>query len=92
MDRIERPLNPMADVFVRYLLGSEENKDILIDFINAVFAQKGHDLVVEIELLNPFNLRSIGATKESILDVKARDNRGRWINVEIQIAGDENFA
>ena len=31
-----RPLNPMADVFVRYLLGSEENKDILIDFINAV--------------------------------------------------------
>ena len=36
----QRLLNPMADVFVRYLLGSEDHKDILIDFLNAVFAQK----------------------------------------------------
>lgn len=88
----QRPLNPMADVFVRYLLGSEDHKDILIDFLNAVFAQKGHELVVEIEILNPFNLRSAHESKESILDVKAKDSRGRWINIEIQIDRDGSYA
>ena len=87
-----RALNPMADIFVRYLLGSEDNKDILIDFINAVFAQKGHELIVEIKLLNPFNLRTVRETKESILDVKARDSNGRWINIEIQIDNDGSYA
>ncbi|THB62676.1 MAG: Rpn family recombination-promoting nuclease/putative transposase [Spirochaetaceae bacterium] len=91
MDKV-RPLNPMADIFVRYLLGSEENTDILIDFINAVFSQKGHDLVVEIQLLNPFNLRTIRESKESILDVKAKDSKNRWINIEIQIAPDASYA
>ncbi len=87
-----RPLNPMADIFVRYLLGSEGNKDILIDFINAVFTQKGQEPIVEIELLNPFNLRTVRETKESILDVKARDSNGRWINIEIQIDNDGSYA
>ena len=82
----------MADIFVRYLLGSEEHKDILIDFINAVFSQKGHDLVVEIKILNPFNLKNLRTGKESILDVKARDKSGRWINVEIQIDPDGSYA
>lgn len=88
----QRLLNPMADVFVRYLLGSEDHKDILIDFLNAVFAQKGYELVVEIEILNPFNLRSARENKESILDVKAKDSRGRWINIEIQIDRDGSYA
>ena len=82
----------MADIFVRYLLGSEEHKDILIDFINAVFSQKGHDLIVEIQILNPFNLRTIQENKESILDIKAKDSKNRWINIEIQIAPDNSYA
>lgn len=92
MSAKQRLLNPMADVFVRYLLGSEGHKDILIDFLNAVFAQKGYELVVEIQILNPFNLRSARENKESILDVKAKDSRGRWINIEIQIDRDGSYA
>jgi predicted transposase/invertase (TIGR01784 family) len=92
MELFDRRLNPMADIFVRYLLGSENNKDILIDFINAVFIQKGHELVIEIDLLNPFNLKTIRTSKESILDVKAKDSSGRWINVEIQIDNDGSYA
>ncbi len=88
----ERPLNPMADIFVRYLLGSEENKDILIDFINAVFVQKGHEIVVDLEIRNPFNLAAIRGDKESILDVKAKDKTGRWINVEVQVDDNGSFA
>ncbi|GAB6089536.1 Rpn family recombination-promoting nuclease/putative transposase [Spirochaeta dissipatitropha] len=92
MSTKDRPLNPMADIFVRYLLGSEENKDILIDFINAVFVQKGHEIVVELEIRNPFNLAVVRGDKESILDVKAKDTTGRWINVEVQVDDNGSFA
>ena len=92
MRRNHRPLNPLADIFVRYLLGSEDHKNILISFLNAVFSHKGHDLVVEIEILNPFNLKTLQETKESILDVKAKDSTGRWINIEIQVDNDGSYA
>jgi predicted transposase/invertase (TIGR01784 family) len=92
MRRNHRPLNPLADIFVRYLLGSEDHKTILISFLNAVFSNKGHDLVVEIEILNPFNLKTLQETKESILDVKAKDSTGRWINIEIQVDNDGSYA
>ena len=82
----------MADVFVRYLLGSEKNKDLLIDFINAVFRRKGRRAVTDLEIRNPFNLREAFEAKESILDVKAREAEGRWINVEVQVAHEESFA
>lgn len=32
------PLKPTSDLFVRYLLGSQHNADLLLDFINAVLA------------------------------------------------------
>ncbi|AHC16502.1 hypothetical protein L21SP2_3162 [Salinispira pacifica] len=82
----------MADVFVRYLLGSESNKDILIDFLNAVFSHKGHELVVDLEIRNPFNLTTIQESKESILDIKAKDRNGRWINVEVQVSHEPSYA
>jgi len=80
-----RPLNPLSDIFIRYLLGSEQNKDLLIDFTNAVLTEKGYPELVELEILNPFNLSSSAMSKESIVDIKAKDRSGRYINVEIQI-------
>ena len=89
---MERILNPLSDIFIRYLLGSEKNKDILIDFINAVFEEKGFPLVKSLEIRNPFNKSEALMLKESILDIKARDKTGRVINIEVQIAEEESFA
>jgi predicted transposase/invertase (TIGR01784 family) len=82
----------MSDLFVRYLLGSEKNKDLLLHFVNAVFSRKGHALVVDLDIRNPFNLPDAATNKESILDIKARDTDGRLINVEVQIGSEPGFA
>ncbi|MDC7218869.1 MAG: Rpn family recombination-promoting nuclease/putative transposase [Spirochaetales bacterium] len=87
-----RALNPLSDIFIRYLLGSESNKDLLKDFINAVFEEKGFPHVEELEIQNPFNIKSSPLDKESILDVKAKDSSGRIINVEVQVSKEESFA
>ena len=49
-------LNPLVDFAFKKLFGVEENKDILIDLINAVVSKA--DYVVDVEIKNPYNAQS----------------------------------
>lgn len=82
-------INPRVDFAFKKLFGSEENKDLLISLINAIVSEE--DRVAEIELKNPYNLADYQAGKISILDIKAKSEKGRWYNVEMQISEDYNF-
>jgi predicted transposase/invertase (TIGR01784 family) len=85
-------IDPVSDIFVLYLLGSPENNDILLDFINNVLIDVGFEPVVSVEVTNPFNLRTFVGDKLSILDVKARDEQGRILDIEVQSVTDKVFA
>ena len=82
-------INPRVDFAFKKLFGSEENKDLLISLINAIVSDE--EQVVEVELKNPYNLADYQAGKISILDIKAKAENGRWLNVEMQIREDNNF-
>jgi predicted transposase/invertase (TIGR01784 family) len=85
-------INPLSDIFVRYLLGDERNKDLLISFINAVNQDSELPLIVEATITNPFNLKEFILDKQTILDVKARSESGQWYNIEVQVDGDEVYS
>jgi len=76
-------LNPRVDFAFKKLFGSEENKDILISFINAVVSKE--DQVIDVILLNPYNNKEHQSDRLSILDIKATDEKGRQYNIEMQI-------
>ncbi len=78
------PVRATSDLFVRYLLGSEENKPVLIDFINAILKDSGLTGIQNAILKNPFNLKSAQKDKESVLDIKAISDDKRIFDVEIQ--------
>ena len=82
-------INPRVDFAFKKLFGSEENKDLLISLINSMVRER--DQVVDLELKNPYSLAAYREGKLSILDIRARDVRGRWFNVEMQISEDRNF-
>jgi len=82
-------INPRVDFAFKKLFGSEENKDLLISLINAIIPEEEH--VTELELKNPYNLADYQKGKMSILDIKAKEKTGRWINVEMQIGDDLYF-
>ena len=84
-------VKPTADIFIKYLLGSKGNKDLLLSFINSVLEDAEFDKIVSVEIKNPFNLKAFVDDKESILDVKAIDENKRQYNVEIQTSGTEHF-
>jgi predicted transposase/invertase (TIGR01784 family) len=67
-----------VDLAFKKIFGIEENKDLLISFINSVVSEA--DQVVDVELLNPYNLRNFIGDKQSILDIKAKDTSGNYFN------------
>lgn len=77
-------IDPLSDIFILYLFGSAENNQVLLDFINAVLIDVGFQEIVEVEVLNPFNIRTFINDKLSILDVKAKDGNGRIYDIEVQ--------
>ena len=48
---------PYSDIFVRYLLGNEKNKDLLLSFINAVNEDSNFPLITDLTIKNPYNLK-----------------------------------
>ena len=74
-------LNPRVDFAFKKLFGSEENKSILISFINAVVSED--DQVKDVRLIQSDNL--------SILDIKATDQQGRQYNIEMQVTDQMHY-
>ncbi|MBF0376127.1 MAG: PD-(D/E)XK nuclease family transposase [Desulfamplus sp.] len=84
-------VKPTSDIFIKYLLGTEEHKDLLLSFINAVMENSDFPLIKSVEIKNPFNLKKMVNDKESILDIKATDENGKIFNIEMQTTSDETF-
>jgi len=83
-------LNPRIDFVFKKLFGSEENKDILIDFINSIVSDT--DQVLDLEIKNPYNEKQFASDKQTILDIKARDRSGTWFNIEMQMVDQDYYA
>jgi predicted transposase/invertase (TIGR01784 family) len=75
-------IRPTVDYAFKRLLGSPEHTDITVHFINAVL--DGIPWITDVELLNPILGKEFATDKLAILDVRARDDQGRWLNIEMQ--------
>ena len=82
-------LTPKIDIAFKRIFGVEENKDLLMSFINSVVSEE--DRVADLTILNPYNPQNFANDKLSILDVKARGENGKLFNIEIQIANEGDY-
>ncbi|MEZ4777050.1 MAG: Rpn family recombination-promoting nuclease/putative transposase [Bacteroidia bacterium] len=74
------------DIAFRKIFGNENKTIIIISFLNAVMKLKGKDAIEDVEILNPYQLPIIKNLKASIIDVKARDKKGKTYIIEMQVA------
>ncbi|PTY40936.1 Rpn family recombination-promoting nuclease/putative transposase [Brachyspira hampsonii] len=86
-----KSFNVLNDYFVRYLLGSIGNEDILENIVNCVLRDSGFQEVHDLEIINPHNLPENINLKESVLDVKAITKDNKKIIIEIQLSGNIDF-
>ena len=86
---MKHQIDPKIDCVFKALLGAEDNRNLLVHFLNAVI---GSDLITPlttVDILNPYNDKEYLEDKLSIVDVKARDNDGNIYQIEVQLV---NFA
>ncbi len=78
-------IDPKIDCVFKALLGSLENRNLLVSFLNAMLADELSAPIVRVEILNPYNDKEFLDDKLSIVDVKASDARERIFQIEIQM-------
>ena len=79
------------DIAFRKIFGNENKKVSLISFLNAVINFPNNNKVVEVDILNPYQLAKLSEGKSTIVDVKAKDKNGNTFIIEMQIAESEHF-
>lgn len=73
-------VDPKVDIAFKKIFGDEQRKHVLISLLNAVMDKD----IVEVQILNPYQVPKIPELKFTILDIKARDSHGREFIVEMQ--------
>ncbi len=80
------------DLVFKYVFGSKEHVSALCAFLNAILSPLMKHRIVQVNLENPFNLQEALDEKLSILDIRATDETGRILNLEMQVAEDGRYA
>jgi predicted transposase/invertase (TIGR01784 family) len=81
-------VDPKVDYAFKKVFGSEGNTSVLLNLLQAVLKPPADQPLVALEIRNPFNDKDALDDKLSILDIKARDQKGRQYNVEMQMLAD----
>ena len=83
---MKHAIDPTVDCVFKALLGAEENRNLLIHFLNAVLHTELTQPITDVDILNPYNEKEFIDDKLSIVDVKVRDRAHQLYQIEIQLS------
>jgi predicted transposase/invertase (TIGR01784 family) len=88
-------INPKIDFAFKKIFGSEDSKDILISFLNALIYE-AEPVIQDLEILNPYIAPKIRGIKDTYLDIKAKiidveTKEQRTVIIEMQVLNVEGF-
>jgi predicted transposase/invertase (TIGR01784 family) len=78
-------LSPLVDFLFKRIFGHDQNRDVLLAFLNGIFENAGDPPMESVEILNPFIDKDDLTDKMSVLDIRARSDRQVSVNIEVQI-------
>jgi hypothetical protein len=68
---MKKLIRPTVDCVFKAILGSNENKHLLINFLNAVLGLMKGQAIKDVVILNPYNEKEFQDDKLSIIDNKS---------------------
>jgi len=83
-------LNPQNDLAFKRIFGSEKNKDILIHFLNDIFARTINP-IEDVTFLKTAQDPEVAAQRVSIVDILCQDAEGNKFIVEMQVGKEPGF-
>ena len=82
-------LNPKADLIFKMVFG--EHPDLVMSLLNALLPLPADGQIESVEYLTPEMVPENPAKKDSIVDVRCKDQQGRQFIVEMQLYWNEEF-
>lgn len=83
-------INPKTDFAFKKIFGSEQSKDILISFLNAMLYD-GKETIADLTIINPYQAPRLRGLKDTYLDVKAELADRKQVIIEMQVLNAEGF-
>lgn len=83
-------INPKTDFAFKKIFGSEQSKNILISFLNAL-VYNAQPVIEDLEIIDPYQASRISGFKDTYLDVKARIAGNKTVIIEMQVLNVEGF-
>lgn len=78
-------IRPTVDLIFKAIFGDENHTGLTRSFLNAILSEIGRPRAASVEILNPFRPGHFSDEKDSVLDVRARDETGREFQIEMQM-------
>ncbi|TAH20518.1 MAG: Rpn family recombination-promoting nuclease/putative transposase [Cytophagales bacterium] len=85
----EKYINPFTDFGFKKIFGEEANKDLLIDFLNELLADKGK--IIDLTYLKSEQLGATDLDRKAIFDLYCENEKGEKFIVEMQRAKQDYF-
>ena len=83
-------LDVKTDFAFKKVFGSEQSKEILIDFLNSIIDFKDEN-IVDLTIVDPYEIPLIKGMKDSYVDVKAILSNQTKVIIEMQVLNFEGF-
>jgi predicted transposase/invertase (TIGR01784 family) len=83
-------INPKTDFAFKKIFGSENSKDILMSFLNALLYDN-QPTIESLQILDPHSLPLIRGLKDTYVDIRAQLNDGTNVIIEMQVLNVEAF-
>ena len=84
-------LGLLHDYVFKNVFGVDGHEDVLKFLVNTVFTDKNFLPVKKVTLKNNELVRETNWQKTAVLDVRAEDEKGRSLNIEVQVQDNDNF-
>ena len=85
MDDVNNKIKPTDDFIFKRLFGVEENKDLLISFLNALFDEYDcFQRIIDLEYKNTEITKKNDDNRSCRLDVRAKINDDSYVDIEVQ--------
>jgi predicted transposase/invertase (TIGR01784 family) len=82
-------LNPLTDFGFKKLFSTENNKELLIDFLNALIDKP--DKIVDIRYLETAQLGRTAKDRNAIFDIHCITDQEEWFVIEMQVVRQAHF-
>lgn len=86
-----RFLDVKTDYAFKRVFGAEDSKPILISFLNAILEYEGDAAIVDLTIVDPYQIPMLQGMKDTYVDVKAVLASGRQVIIEMQVLNVAGF-